>query len=132
MFLVKSDSTVDVRDVTVGFTQDNVSVIASGISPSDVVVTDGQDKLQQGSKIETRAGRSRKPAAKLQGAQDPGVPRQLLQSSAFRNAMNPSRLFILRPVATALLMVAIMLVGIVAYRQFRFRPCPRWTIRPFR
>ena len=30
--------------------------------------------------------------------------------------MNPSRLFILRPVATALLMVAIMLVGIVAYR----------------
>ena len=30
--------------------------------------------------------------------------------------MNPSRLFILRPVATTLLMVAIMLVGIVAYR----------------
>src|SRR5882724_6894682 len=30
--------------------------------------------------------------------------------------MNPSRLFILRPVATSLLMVAIMLVGIVAYR----------------
>ena len=31
--------------------------------------------------------------------------------------MNPSRLFILRPVATSLLMVAILLVGIVAYRQ---------------
>jgi multidrug efflux pump len=30
--------------------------------------------------------------------------------------VNPSRLFILRPVATSLLMVAIMLVGIVAYR----------------
>ncbi|HEX3537902.1 MAG TPA: MdtB/MuxB family multidrug efflux RND transporter permease subunit [Stellaceae bacterium] len=30
--------------------------------------------------------------------------------------MSPSRLFILRPVATSLLMVAIMLVGIVAYR----------------
>src|SRR5271168_3873970 len=30
--------------------------------------------------------------------------------------MNPSRLFILRPVATSLLMVAIMLVGMVAYR----------------
>jgi multidrug efflux system membrane fusion protein len=54
VFVVKSDNTVDVRDVTVGFTQDNLSVIASGISPSDVVVTDGQDKLQQGSKIETR------------------------------------------------------------------------------
>ncbi len=30
--------------------------------------------------------------------------------------MNPSRLFILRPVATTLLMIAILLVGIVAYR----------------
>ena len=30
--------------------------------------------------------------------------------------MNPSRLFILRPVATSLLMVAILLAGIVAYR----------------
>ena len=30
--------------------------------------------------------------------------------------MSPSRLFILRPVATTLLMAAIMLVGIVAYR----------------
>src|SRR3982074_11278 len=30
--------------------------------------------------------------------------------------MSPSRIFILRPVATSLLMAAIMLVGIVAYR----------------
>ena len=56
VFAVKSDNTVDVRPVTIAFTQDNVSVIASGISPSEVVVTDGQDKLQQGSKIEVRTG----------------------------------------------------------------------------
>ena len=31
--------------------------------------------------------------------------------------MNPSRLFILRPVATSLLMVAILLAGAVAYYQ---------------
>src|ERR1035437_5993063 len=30
--------------------------------------------------------------------------------------VNPSRLFILRPVATSLLMLAILLVGILAYR----------------
>src|ERR1700743_794932 len=30
--------------------------------------------------------------------------------------MNPSRLFILRPVGTSLLMVAILLVGLVAYK----------------
>jgi multidrug efflux system membrane fusion protein len=56
VFAVKSDKTVEVRPVTVSFTQDNVSVISKGISPSDVVVTDGQDKLQQGSKIEIRTG----------------------------------------------------------------------------
>ena len=38
--------------------------------------------------------------------------------------MNPSRLFILRPVATALLMVAIMLVGIVAYLQLPVSALP--------
>src|SRR5271167_4974124 len=38
--------------------------------------------------------------------------------------MNPSRLFILRPVATALLMIAIMLVGIVAYRQLPVSALP--------
>ena len=54
VFAVKSDNTVEVRPVTIAFTQDNVSVIASGVSPNDVVVTDGQDKLQDGSKIETR------------------------------------------------------------------------------
>jgi multidrug efflux pump len=38
--------------------------------------------------------------------------------------MNPSRIFILRPVATALLMVAIMLVGIVSYRQLPVSALP--------
>ncbi len=38
--------------------------------------------------------------------------------------MNPSRIFILRPVATSLLMVAIMLVGIVAYRQLPVSALP--------
>jgi len=54
VFVVKSDSTVDVRPVTLSFTQDNFSVIAGGMAPGDVVVTDGQDKLQQGSKIQSR------------------------------------------------------------------------------
>ena len=38
--------------------------------------------------------------------------------------MNPSRLFILRPVATALLMVAILLAGFVAYRQLPLSALP--------
>src|SRR5438067_272548 len=38
--------------------------------------------------------------------------------------MNPSRLFILRPVATSLLMVAILLAGIVAYRTLAISALP--------
>ncbi len=38
--------------------------------------------------------------------------------------MNPSRLFILRPVATSLMMVGVLLVGIVAYRQLPVSALP--------
>src|SRR6188768_2665402 len=38
--------------------------------------------------------------------------------------MNPSRLFILRPVATSLLMVAILLSGIFPYRQLPLSALP--------
>ena len=40
--------------------------------------------------------------------------------------MNPSRPFILRPVATSLLMLAILLVGIVAYRVLPLSALPRF------
>src|SRR6202040_4305287 len=39
--------------------------------------------------------------------------------------MSPSRPFILRPVATSLLMAAIMLVGIVAYKQLPVSALPQ-------
>ena len=38
--------------------------------------------------------------------------------------MNPSRPFILRPVATSLLMAAILLAGVVAYRQLPVSALP--------
>src|SRR6201991_1555894 len=38
--------------------------------------------------------------------------------------MSPSRIFILRPVATSLLMVGMLLVGIVAYRQLPVSALP--------
>src|SRR5881409_1012909 len=39
--------------------------------------------------------------------------------------MNPSRIFILRPVATALLMAAILLVGLAAYKQLPVSALPQ-------
>lgn len=39
--------------------------------------------------------------------------------------MNPSRLFIVRPVATVLTMIAILLAGAVAYRQLPVSALPQ-------
>jgi multidrug efflux system membrane fusion protein len=56
VFVVKPDKTVDVRPVTVSLTQNNVAAIANGLASNEVVVTDGQDKLQAGSKVDPRTG----------------------------------------------------------------------------
>jgi multidrug efflux system membrane fusion protein len=52
IYVMKPDKTVEVRNVTIPVTQGNLSEIASGVSPNELVVTDGQDKLQQGSHVE--------------------------------------------------------------------------------
>ena len=54
VYVVKPDKTVDVRQVTVAISQNNLTSVASGLSPNDTVVTDGQDKLHAGSTVETR------------------------------------------------------------------------------
>ena len=55
VYTVSSDKTVQDKLVAVSLTQGNTTVITSGLNPGDVVVTDGQDKLQKGSHIEPRA-----------------------------------------------------------------------------
>ena len=55
VFTVRPDNTVAVSPVKVSFTQNNVASIASGVGPGDVVVVDGQDKLQAGSKVDPHA-----------------------------------------------------------------------------
>jgi multidrug efflux system membrane fusion protein len=54
VYAVKPDKTVEARNVTVSLTQGNLTAVSSGLAPGDVVVTDGQDKLQTGSRIEPR------------------------------------------------------------------------------
>ena len=56
VFVVKPDKTVEVRQVTVSFTQNNAASISAGLAPGDTVVTDGQDKLKAGSMVAPRAG----------------------------------------------------------------------------
>ena len=56
VYVVKADKTVEARTVTVALTQSNQSAIGSGLQVGEVVVIDGQDKLQNGAKVESRSG----------------------------------------------------------------------------
>src|SRR6478672_2254892 len=56
VFTVKPDKTAEMRNVTVTISQGNFVAISQGLQPGDVVVTDGQDKLQPGTKVEIRGG----------------------------------------------------------------------------
>jgi membrane fusion protein, multidrug efflux system len=54
VYVVKADKTVEARPVTIALTQANQTSIANGLQAGDAVVTDGQDKLQNGAKVEPR------------------------------------------------------------------------------
>jgi membrane fusion protein, multidrug efflux system len=56
VYAMNSDKSVQDTPVTVALTQGTTTVIASGLNPGDVVVTDGQDKLQRGSRVDPRSG----------------------------------------------------------------------------
>jgi multidrug efflux system membrane fusion protein len=56
VYAVNPDKTVEDKLVTVALTQGDTTVVSDGVNPGDTVVTDGQDKLQKGSRIEPRAG----------------------------------------------------------------------------
>ena len=54
VYAVKSDQTVEARPVTIALAQGDTTAVSGGVNPGDTVVTDGQDKLQGGSKIAPR------------------------------------------------------------------------------
>jgi len=54
VFAVGSDNKVKIHIVALAETNGNITGISSGLDAGDVVVTDGQDKLQEGSKVEPR------------------------------------------------------------------------------
>jgi multidrug efflux system membrane fusion protein len=56
VYVVKPDSTVTVRPVTVGTTEGDESEIAAGLNPGDVVVMTGVDRLQEGVKVNAQIG----------------------------------------------------------------------------
>jgi len=71
VYLVKPDKTVTVRPVNIAVTQGHVAQIDNGVAVNDVVVTDGQDKLQENSHVEPHQQAA---ANGAQNAARPGNP----------------------------------------------------------
>ncbi len=78
VYLVKADKTVTVRPVNIAATQGNVVQIDGGVAVNDVVVTDGQDKLQENSRVEPHQQAAARGA---QSATSPGNPNSASTSS---------------------------------------------------
>lgn len=54
-YVIKADTTVEVRALTVGPIAEGMAVIESGVAEGETVVTAGQYRLQPGAKVEVRA-----------------------------------------------------------------------------
>ncbi len=91
-----SDNTAEVVPVTVGVTEGTIASVESGISPNDLVVTDGQDRLRPGARVDprtdTRPTDATNPPSTTQGSVPqslPGSPRPQSQlpggAQAFRS-----------------------------------------------
>ena len=121
VYLVKPDSTVTVRNVTLGTTEGDDSEITSGLEPGDTVVETGVDKLNEGTRC---SGELFRRAANRRALRRGGGCNGGGQEGGGQAAVSPSRTFILRPVATSLLMIGLLLAGAVAYKQLPVSALP--------
>jgi membrane fusion protein, multidrug efflux system len=74
VFAVGANNTVKVLNITVAESNGNITGVASGLSAGDVVVTDGQDKLQDGSKVDPRVASSAPAGSKSSAASPANSP----------------------------------------------------------
>ena len=137
VYMVDADSKVHLKTVQVGITTATDADILSGISDGDRVVVDGTDRLIEGAVVRVRkAGEMDNPAAMTRrrgGGRAGGQEgrrqerrRQLQEGPGRRRwPVSPSRIFILRPVATSLMMAGVVLVGVMAFRQLPVSALPQ-------
>lgn len=58
VFVVKKDSTVDKRLVTAEILNENDAIITKGVQPGETVVTDGQLRLDIGTRVTIKTSNS--------------------------------------------------------------------------
>jgi len=69
VYVVENGNTVKIRPVTIAQTTGNNVGISAGLNPGDVVVIDGQDKLQDGSQVTTTTSPIGAPSGRNSGGQ---------------------------------------------------------------
>lgn len=69
VYLIKADKTVSVRQVRLGPTEGDDAAIDEGLSPGDLIVVEGAERLREGSKVELKS----------QGPGNSGKPRKVKQ-----------------------------------------------------
>ena len=100
-YVIDSKGMVAMRPITIAQFSDGQALIDSGLAANENVVVDGQYRLQPGTRVAAVHGMAAEEAA----AQE--------QQTAI--SMNFSAPFIERPIATALLMVGLLVGGLAAY-----------------
>lgn len=73
VYVVSADRKAAVRPVQVDFSEGNGTVISSGLATGELVVVDGQDKLQDGTSVEFRPGTG---GGEKSGEAGPAKPKQ--------------------------------------------------------
>ncbi len=61
VFVVKADATVDLRQIKVALSDGGKTAVTEGVAPGERVVTDGQMRLKQGTKVREREATGEKP-----------------------------------------------------------------------
>jgi multidrug efflux system membrane fusion protein len=62
VYVVKPDNTVEARDVTIRLTDGDQTALLRGVSAGDVLVSDGVDKLQPGTRVAIRTAAKTEPS----------------------------------------------------------------------
>jgi membrane fusion protein, multidrug efflux system len=86
VYLLQNGNSAKIQNVTVALAQGNSTGLSAGVSAGDVVVTDGQDKLQDGSKVNpTMSPNATASGANAQGGQPAAQPTHTLTGSGARH-----------------------------------------------
>ncbi|HTD24186.1 MAG TPA: MdtA/MuxA family multidrug efflux RND transporter periplasmic adaptor subunit [Terriglobales bacterium] len=90
VYVVKTESqTAEMRSVSVGLTQGNLAAITNGLAPGELVVTDGQDKLQNNSKVDYQMGGGG-PKGKSGAGSQSGTPQSGARTSRIADSGTPA------------------------------------------